>query len=143
MSLSLLANPNKTPTTFLSNVNAAITQLPYTLLREDVRVLGIDDNGGFAEIQAGSLDVAILEVGDKMFWVNPPVEYAEFTGKIVTVTTIVDAFTYIIDVTFNGASVVANTQNDLSITDYSVRMRIFAEPVGRMAQRACCSQNLR
>lgn len=95
MALSLTASPIKTVNNVLSNVNGAITQLPYTFKREDTPVTGVITASGGARIGVLVASTATMTAGDSI-WFETPV----YGGQTITIDSIVDGGSFIIDIPF-------------------------------------------
>ena len=125
MALTLLSNPDKVLHAIASNVNAAITQLPYTFKREDFTIGSLNDIGGLLRINlsSGSGDVtAQFAVGDTIF--VDPVSYAPFLATV----TIVDFSTSTRLQTSSDFVQAGGTGDYINLisgrSDYSVQLKI-------------------
>lgn len=79
MSLTLVSTPNKLVNAVQSNVNAAITQLPYVFKREDNPTGNVDNNGGLVRFLLQGAG-GFTAIGETVFWsgvdsVYPPGVY--------------------------------------------------------------------
>jgi hypothetical protein len=125
MSLTLVQNPDKDVAGFGSNVNAAITQLPYTFKREDFDTGNTADNGGNVQIDMTGAS-GILNAGESIYWNPDPLGVAStpYVAGVYVVLSVA-ANSFVIDLSFISPTTAAGYINLIQVwSDYSVQIKV-------------------